>query len=114
MYDKEILFKFAPSKQLEVGATLKILLKKMKPITITSNGISTRKKNLMSTYIGKSYNYFSGGALLLSITIVGLMGDTGYFITEVSDGEDVWKSNASYGEIQNNVKKGIYVEVKED
>ena len=76
--------------------------------------LSTRMRNQMNAYIGKSYDYYHNGRTYYwTIIIVALMGETGYFITEVKDGEKVWESNASYGEITHNVKKGIFVEVME-
>ena len=75
-------------------------------------GISTRLKNLMKGYIGKRYNYYwHGQQFMWTVTINGIMGDTGYFVTEVNDGNDVWPSNASYGEVTNNIKKGLFIEV---
>lgn len=68
--------------------------------------ISTRKRNLMSNYIGKTYNCFYGW----SVTIKDFMGNTGYFITEINDGVNVWQSNASYGEITSNIKKGLLLQ----
>lgn len=38
------------------------------------------------------------------------MGETGYFVTEINDGEKTYKSNASYGELKNEIKKGRYIE----
>ena len=73
-------------------------------------GISIRMRNIMKSYIGKTYNHFYHGVLLWTVTIKGLMGDTGYFVTEVNDGDNVWQSNASYGEVTNNIKKGLYIE----
>ena len=70
--------------------------------------ISTRMRNLMNKYIGKTFNFLNGD---YTVTIKSLMGNTGYFITEVNDGTDVWQSNASYGEITNNLKKGLLVEI---
>lgn len=70
--------------------------------------ISTRMRNLMNNYIGKTFNFLDSG---FTVTIKSLMGNTGYFITEVNDGTDVWQSNASYGEITNNLKKGLLVEI---
>lgn len=69
-------------------------------------------KNLMKGYIGKSYKYYYRGQIYMwTVTIKDLMWDTGYFITEVNDGTNVWPGNASYGEIKNCLKKGLYVEV---
>ena len=73
-----------------------------------TTGISTRMRNLMNNYIGKTFNFLNGD---YTVTIKSLMGNTGYFITEVNDGTDVWQSNASYGEITNNLKKGLLVEI---
>ncbi len=73
-----------------------------------TKGISTRMRNLMNNYIGKTFNFLDGG---FTVTIKSLMGNTGYFITEVNDGTDVWQSNASYGEIKNDLKKGLLVEI---
>lgn len=73
-----------------------------------TKGISTRMRNLMNNYIGKTFNFLNGD---YTVTIKSLMGNTGYFITEVNDGTDVWQSNASYGEITNNLKKGLFVEI---
>lgn len=73
-----------------------------------TNGISTRMRNLMNNYIGKTFNFLNGD---YTVTIKSLMGNTGYFITEVNDGTDVWQSNASYGEIKNDLKKGLLVEI---
>ena len=76
----------------------------------TSNGISTRMRNLMTAHIGKTYNYFRGGyQWMWSVKIIGLMDNTGYFITELNDGRSTWQSNASYGEITHNIKKGLLV-----
>lgn len=73
-----------------------------------TTGISTRMKNLMNNYIGKTFNFLDGG---FTVTIKSLMGNTGYFITEIKEGNEVWQSNASYGEITNNLKKGLLVEI---
>lgn len=74
-------------------------------------GISTRKRNLMNAHIGKVYNYYYNGTFFMwSVTIKSIMDDSGYFITEINDGQNIWQSNASYGEIKHNLKKGIYVE----
>lgn len=73
-----------------------------------TKGISTRMRNLMNNYIGKTFNFLNGD---YTVTIKSLMGNTGYFITEVNDGTDVWQSNASYGEIKNDLKKGLLVEI---
>ena len=68
-------------------------------------------KNLMNGYIGKKYNYYyKGKHFICTVTIKRLMGDTGYFVTEINDGSGVCQSNASYGEVVNNVKKGLYIE----
>ena len=78
----------------------------------TAKGISTRMKNLMSQYVGKSFNYFYGGyRYMWTVKIIGIM-DCGYFITEVTDGKDTWQSNASYGEFKNGIKRGLYLEAK--
>jgi len=79
-----------------------------------SNGLSTRMRNLMNAYVGRKFNYFHGGyQFYWSIKIVALMGETGYFVTELNDGKNTWQSNASYGEIKTMVeKKGYYIEVK--
>lgn len=69
-------------------------------------GISTKMQNRMKQYIGKTYQYRD----LWKVTVKEPMGDTGYYVTEVSDGEKTWQSNASYGEIMRNLKKGIFVE----
>ena len=77
----------------------------------TTNGISTRMRNLMNAYIGKTYNFFYNGYnFMWSVTIKGLMDNTGYFITEINDGKNVWQSNASHGEVKSNVKNGLFVE----
>lgn len=70
--------------------------------------ISTRMRNLMNNYIGKTFNFLNGD---YTVTIKSLMGNTGYFITEIKEGNEVWQSNASYGEITNNLKKGLLVEI---
>jgi hypothetical protein len=44
-----------------------------------------------------------------TVKIIGVM-DSGYFITEVNDGENNWQSNASYGEVTCNIKKGFFIE----
>lgn len=76
-------------------------------------GISTRMKNIMQSYVGKSYDVCINGHFYWTLKIVGLMGDTGYFITELNDGTKVWESNASYGEIKAETRKGSYIEKKE-
>ena len=76
-------------------------------------GISTRMKNIMQSYVGKSYDVCINGHFCWTLKIVGLMGDTGYFITELNDGTKVWESNASYGEIKAETKKGSYIEKTE-
>lgn len=76
----------------------------------SKKGISTRMRNIMNAYIGKKYN-FSCYGFRWTTEIVGLMGCSGYFITKVNDGEKEWRSNVSYGEITNGLKKGIYKEV---
>lgn len=77
-----------------------------------TKGISTRMRNLMTAHIGKTYKYlYHGRNFLWTVTIKSLMGNTGYFITEVNDGTDVWQSNASYGEIKNDLKKELLVEI---
>lgn len=49
----------------------------------------------MMGYVGKKYDYFMHGKLYMwSVTIIGLMGDTGYFLTEVTTGTETWRSNA--------------------
>lgn len=78
---------------------------------IMKKGISTKLRNLMKNYIGKTFNIVYCGRIIWTSKIVGLMGDTGYFITEINDGQKSWQSNASYGEITNGIKKGQYVEV---
>ncbi len=75
-----------------------------------NKGISTRMRNLMQQYIGKKYAFNYHGHILWISKIVGLMGDTGYFITEINDGQSTWTSNASYGEITKGIKKGQYIE----
>ena len=65
-------------------------------------------RNLMNNYIGKTFNFLNGD---YTVTIKRLMGNTGYFITEIKEGNEVWQSNASYGEITNNLKKGLLVEI---
>lgn len=70
-------------------------------------------KNIMQSYVGKSYDVCINGHLCWTLKIVGLMGDTGYFITELNDGTKVWESNASYGEIKAETKKGSYIEKTE-
>ena len=76
----------------------------------TTNAISTKMKNLMSQYVGKSFNYFYRGCQYMwTVKIIGVM-DSGYFITEVNDGENNWQSNASYGEVKRNIKKGFFIE----
>lgn len=74
-------------------------------------GISTRMRNLMLAYIGKKYDVYFHGHYYWTVTIVSLMDDSGYFVTEVNDGTKVWPSNASYGEIKTETKKGNYKEV---
>lgn len=73
-------------------------------------GISTRMRNLMQAYVGKKYDVYFHGQYYWTLTIKGLMDDSGYFITEINDGEKVWESNASYGEIKAETKKGSYRE----
>ena len=73
-----------------------------------TKGISTRMRNLMNNYIGKTFSFLNGD---YTVTIKSLMGNTGYFITEIKEGNEVWQSNASYGEITNNLKKGLLVEI---
>ena len=76
----------------------------------TANAISTKMRNLMSQYVGKSFNYFYGGRQYMwTVKVIGVM-DSGYFITEVNDGESTWQSNASYGEVKCNIKKGFFIE----
>ena len=76
----------------------------------TTNAISTKMRNLMSQYVGKSFNYFyRGRQYMWTVKIIGVM-DSGYFITEVNDGENIWESNASYGEVKCNIKKGFFIE----
>lgn len=67
-------------------------------------------RNLMQKYIGKTYAFNYHGRIIWTSTIIGLMGDTGYFITEINDGLNKWNSNASYGEITHGIKKGQYIE----
>lgn len=81
-----------------------------KEIMKTSNSISKRMMNLMNAYIGKTYKCFYEGSFLWFVTIKSIMGETGYFITELNNGKEVWQSNASYGEITKNLKKGIFAE----
>lgn len=76
-------------------------------------GISTRLRNIMQTYIGKSYDVYFHGYYQWTLKVVGLMGDSGYFVTEINDGQNVWESNASYGEIKAETKKGHYIEKPE-
>ena len=65
----------------------------------------------MMGFVGKKYDIFMHGKFYMwSVTIIGLMGDTGYFLTEVTDGDKTWRSNASYGEVVNGIKKGLYVQ----
>lgn len=72
--------------------------------------ISTRMKNLMKGYIGKKYNYFYGRyAFIWVVKIIGIT-EYGRFVTEINDGSDTWQSNASYGEVVSNIKKGLFVE----
>ena len=73
-------------------------------------GISTRLRNLMQKYIGKKYAINYNGCIIWTSTIISLMGDTGYFITEINDGQNTWTSNASYGEVTHGIKKGQYIE----
>ena len=73
-------------------------------------GISRRMKNKMMGYVGKKYDYFFHGTYMWSVTIIGLIGDTGYFLTEETTGSETWRSNASYGEVVNGIKKGLYVQ----
>ena len=81
-----------------------------KIMTTTTNAISTKMRNLMSQYVGKSFNYlYRGRQYMWTVKIIGVM-DSGYFKTEVNDGENTWKSNASYGEVKNNIKKGFFIE----
>ena len=55
----------------------------------TANAISTKMRNLMSQYVGKSFNYFHGGRQYIwTVKIIGVM-ESGYFITEVNDGDVV-------------------------
>ena len=71
--------------------------------------ISTRMRNLMNQYVGMSFDYFFGGFhYMWSVKILSVM-DNGYFLTEINDNGKTWKSNASYGEIKNNIKKGLYI-----
>ena len=63
----------------------------------------------MNQYIGKSFNYFYGGSIYMWTVKIISVQDCGYFITEINDGDKTWQSNASYGEIKNNIKKGLYV-----
>lgn len=80
-------------------------------ISKEKKGLSTRMKNKMMGFVGKKYDYFMHGKFYLwSVTIIGLMGETGYFLTEVTDGDKTWRSNASYGEVVNGIKKGLYVQ----
>lgn len=64
----------------------------------------------MLALVGKEFDFFYHGDSVMIVKIIGLINETGYFETEVNDGIDVWKSNASYGEVVNNIKKGYYVE----
>lgn len=74
------------------------------------NSISTRLRNIMQSYIGKSYDVYFHGHYYWTLKIVGFLGDSGYFVTEINDGKNVWESNASYGEIKTETKKGSYRE----
>ena len=75
-----------------------------------NKGISKRMQNLMQKYIGKKYAVIYHGYIIWTSTIISLMGNTGYFITEINDGKSTWTSNASYGEITQGIKKGQYIE----
>ena len=70
--------------------------------------ISTRKRNLMNAYVGKTYKFYVCGEIWHT-TIKGIMSD-GYFLTEINDGRRVCQSNASYSEIRIGLKKGYYAE----
>jgi hypothetical protein len=76
-------------------------------------GISTRMRNIMHSYIGKSYDVYFSGHYYWTLKITGFLGDTGYFTTEINDGTKVWESNASYGEIKAETGKGTYRESQE-
>ncbi len=70
-----------------------------------TKAINTSTRNLMSAYIGKTYE-FDGNL----VTIKKIMED-GYFLTEVNEDGVVYQSNASFGEIKNGVKNGLYKEI---
>lgn len=53
-----------------------------------TKGISTRMRNLMNNYIGKTFSFLNGD---YTVTIKSLMGNTGYFITEIKEGNEVWQ-----------------------
>ena len=76
-----------------------------------NKGISNRMRNLMQKYIGKKYAINYHGRIIWTSTIISMMGNTGYFVTEINDGESTWNSNASYGEITKGIKKGQYIEL---
>ena len=106
------------SNNCRIFATEKETKNKLTPKTLTgtkimkttANTISTKMRNLMSQYVGKSFNYFYGGhQYMWTVKVIGVM-DCGYFITEVNDGESTWQSNASYGEFKCNIKKGFFIE----
>lgn len=65
----------------------------------------------MAKYIGKTFNAYHYGHFLWTIKIIDFMGETGYFVTEVSEGDKTWKSNVSYGELKTEIKKGSYIEL---
>ena len=73
--------------------------------------MSTRMRNLMTALIGKSYMFKPHGRYMWTVTIKGLLRDTGYFITEVNYDGKVWQSNCSYGEVTSNMKKGTFIEL---
>lgn len=78
-----------------------------------TNKISTRLKNLMKQYIGKKYDAYFYGHFFWTIEIVGLMGETGYFSTRITNNgcENPYLSNMSYGELKAEIKKGNYREI---
>ena len=73
-------------------------------------GISTRMRNIMNGYVGKIYSYYYHGRFMWTVKIVAVQ-DCGYFITELREWDNVWQSNASYGEVITNIKKGRFVEI---
>lgn len=75
--------------------------------------ISKRLRNLMQNHIGKSYDYMSHGIKMWTEKIVGILDETGYFVTEVTDGANVWQSNVSYDAVKIGLNKGYYKEVEQ-